>query len=1133
MPQQRSALQKYLASIRGTGAVSEIALYKPFAQYILGDILGYPDNSLVVNERDVADVPDIKIYSAPRSRQNEGELWAVAEGKLDDRAVRDPVRRERIWKEQIVRYIRPETFHVILFAPETICVLAVTGEPRIEIQLQKNALAFSLRGRKTESAELTDKALKGLLDDISFETAQKAPQYEAFRRGDLKAGQIALGRDTVHLLEDVFQFGVRELRAVGEQMFDRLQTRHRQVHPEIEEVGGQIDIEIDERRRAALQSRLWRLRRKNRAVLRLFDEDYPEFCHDQSYSGTEERDFREIFVTNSVHVMLSRMFFIRLCEDLGLVHHRISNAGIGHWRKLIEDIAPLYQDLIVLACKGVQPIYERLFEENVFDWMEDLNGELSGILEKILFRLNAFSFSKVDRDLLGTIYQSFRPRAERKRLGEYYTPVEVVDFILSEVGFAADPGAAQKRLLDPSCGSFTFGVRAAARLLDKSPHLSPAHRLELVERSVSGYDINSFSTFLAHLSMLYSLLDQYLAAKTQAPKYKLHGFSIERLNTLTTGIELASERLGRDDSGFDYIVGNPPFVRNERLPEADRKELAARYPDVSRGNTDLSVFFLYACAKWLLKNDGRLGMVAPIGLANSTSAAELRLRLAEQKLEALVSLEWMAKETFPDADTIPMLVFLRQGQASEKGRTIRLVHGLRSKAELARAATDADFHKQHTSVLPFARWRDLSPTGDWPLEVTGDDLPILEKLRKRPTWEKSNFAGAQYAVKLGQAGQNAVRAVDPETPRQASEVPLVKGNHTCAFYVSQGEELADLAAVSKLSGASIWRGNWRKFFEANSAKADQTGLGRYDYDGTKEIEAAPSDTNSVLVPNIYVRLTAGAANPLALCSNDSNSVVLPFQSSAAVVVALLNSCLMAYYSFLMMRSGILLRRRSHFYPRIILNLPLPSLSDAQKKKLHRLAGTCTDLSRQADELSDEALVFLRGMKKAAAREKLAFLGLGAVGVAHDTMLESDDLGEVDVKAKVLPIGDVKISAPDPEILILTHAAFLATESESLTLEQLQELSVPKEPQERRALAKEIASIAANLQRAQKQVLSNFAEIDEIAAEALGLTSQEMKIVRRRCAEFPLDVTVGRPRFVWSPDRKRQARRVYEDDRFKG
>jgi hypothetical protein len=58
-------------------------------------------------------------------------------------------------------------------------------------------------------------------------------------------------------------------------------------------------------------------------------------------------------------------------------------------------------------------------------------------------------------------------------------------------------------------------------------------------------------------------------------------------------------------------------------------------------------------------------------------------------------------------------------------------------------------------------------------------------------------------------------------------------------------------------------------------------------------------------------------------------------------------------------------------------------------------------------------------------------------------------------------------------------------------------------------------------------------MDDIVAEALGLTMKEHDLIRKRSKEFPLSVTVESPRYVWSPDRKRQARRIYEPgERFK-
>src|ERR1043166_3066229 len=146
MPARKSAISSYLNAIAGTGAVSEIALYKPFAQYILNDLLGYPDNCLALNERKVSDIPDIKLYSAPRPRQHEGEVWAVAEGKLDDEAVRNPAQREKIWKEQLSRYIRPETYYAILFSPRTMLVCTAGGAPLLEVRLGADAVQSSVRG---------------------------------------------------------------------------------------------------------------------------------------------------------------------------------------------------------------------------------------------------------------------------------------------------------------------------------------------------------------------------------------------------------------------------------------------------------------------------------------------------------------------------------------------------------------------------------------------------------------------------------------------------------------------------------------------------------------------------------------------------------------------------------------------------------------------------------------------------------------------------------------------------------------------------------------------------------------------------------------------------------------------------
>ena len=53
------------------------------------------------------------------------------------------------------------------------------------------------------------------------------------------------------------------------------------------------------------------------------------------------------------------------------------------------------------------------------------------------------------------------------------------------------------------------------------------------------------------------------------------------------------------------------------------------------------------------------------------------------------------------------------------------------------------------------------------------------------------------------------------------------------------------------------------------------------------------------------------------------------------------------------------------------------------------------------------------------------------------------------------------------------------------------------------------------------------------ANGFGLTPTEHETIRKRCQEFPLSVTVKRPRFAWRADRKTQAGRIYRPgERFK-
>ena len=90
--------------------------------------------------------------------------------------------------------------------------------------------------------------------------------------------------------------------------------------------------------------------------------------------------------------------------------------------------------------------------------------------------------------------------------------------------------------------------------------------------------------------------------------------------------------------GFDVIIGNPPWVRGERLPLSTRAMLAARYQAFrpagcgSRGFAhlpDLSVAFVER-SLLLLREGGALGLVVPAKLLRAGYAGPLRALLRRQ-----------------------------------------------------------------------------------------------------------------------------------------------------------------------------------------------------------------------------------------------------------------------------------------------------------------------------------------------------------------------------------------------------------------------------------------------------------------------------------------------------------------------
>ena len=150
------------------------------------------------------------------------------------------------------------------------------------------------------------------------------------------------------------------------------------------------------------------------------------------------------------------------------------------------------------------------------------------------------------------------------------------------------------------------------------------------------------------------------------------GRFLKTLEDLTLGLVL------KHYLKYDFVVGNPPYVRVQKLPEIQKKYWADKYI-WAKGNFDIFIPFiervLYGDRPWL-EQGGKLGYIVPNRFLNTNYAASLREGLP--KVARILSItdfkavtfsppeEDQASRLFKEAMVYPAILIAQRG--SPKGQ---------------------------------------------------------------------------------------------------------------------------------------------------------------------------------------------------------------------------------------------------------------------------------------------------------------------------------------------------------------------------------------------------------------------------------------------------------------------------------
>ncbi len=200
--------------------------------------------------------------------------------------------------------------------------------------------------------------------------------------------------------------------------------------------------------------------------------------------------------------------------------------------------------------------------------------------------------------------------------GAIFTRRAVVEFVLDLVGYTVDQPLYKKRLLEPSFGDGDFLLPALDRLLaawKNSIHKSSP--LEALGDAIRAVELHRETFTKTRAAVVARINEERIPigiATTLADRWLVHG------DFLLVALPEA----------FDVVIGNPPYVRTELIPDVLMAEYRSRYTTIY-DRADLYIPFIERSLR-SLSSGGALGFICADRWMKNRYGGPLRALVASE-----------------------------------------------------------------------------------------------------------------------------------------------------------------------------------------------------------------------------------------------------------------------------------------------------------------------------------------------------------------------------------------------------------------------------------------------------------------------------------------------------------------------
>jgi hypothetical protein len=383
------------------------------------------------------------------------------------------------------------------------------------------------------------------------------------------------------------------------------------------------------------------------------------------------------------------------------------------------------------------------------------------VIKTVINAIKAIAPEKVRGDLLGTIFHDLIPFETRKSVAAFYTNVLAAELL---AWLAIDrPDAKVADFAVGSGGLLVAAYRRKRYLIESEREFTENDHRRFVEEELLGIDVMPFAANVAacHLALQEP---RYFTNRVQIAVWDSTDLKpgrsippIASLPVVLTGpstldlyvgmeglagvkgvVSLKEEKPDEIQLGlYDVVIMNPPFTRQERIPERYKEVLFDRfkeYRNYLHGQLGYYGYFILLADRFL-KDEGRIAFVLPATVLKIQSCEGIRRLLSEKYHVEYIVTTWyrsafsestmfreillVARKTRPGPDSKTKIVVLKKlPETLEESRRIA------EKIKVSQSKLDDE--EVSIRVIDYASLRD--EVNNWFKFIAVSDLSLLDML---------------------------------------------------------------------------------------------------------------------------------------------------------------------------------------------------------------------------------------------------------------------------------------------------------------------------------------------------------------------------------------------------------------------